>query len=80
MAESVDGNIPTRRSRRSGSYRVYTSVRGKLPDLISFNSKLAWIKDIFYHQVGPDVWREMIKKEVFEQKTFIFVNPVGQGK
>ena len=33
-----------------------------------------------FHQVGPDVWREMIEKEAFEEKTFILVNPVGQGQ
>ena len=47
-------------------------------DLVSFSSKLAWTRDIFFHQVGPDVWREMIQNEAFEEKSFILVNPVGQ--
>ena len=51
-----------------------------MPDIISFSSKLTLIGDIFSHQVGPDVWREMIEEEAFEQKTFILLNPVGQGK
>ena len=63
-----------------GGYSIHTSSGGKLPDLISFSSKLVWIGDIFSHQVGPDVWREMVEKEAFEQKTFILVNPVGQWK
>ena len=78
LAESVDRIIPTRRSRRSGGYSVHTFGGGRLPDLVSFSSKLVWIRDIFSHQVGPDVWREMIEKEAFEEKTFILVNPVGQ--
>ena len=77
LSESVDRVIRTRRNRRSGGYSVHTSG-GRLPDLFSFSSKLAWIRDIFFHQVGPDVWREMIKKEAFEEKVFILVNPVGQ--
>ena len=66
------------RRRRSVGYSVHTSGVGGLPDLISFSSKLARIGDIFSHQVGLDVWREMIKKETFEQETFILVNSVGQ--
>ena len=81
LAESIDGIIKTRRRQRSGRYSIYTFGGGRLPDLISFSSKLARIVDILSHQVGPDdVWREMIEKESFEQKTFIFVNSVGQEK
>ena len=58
---------------------IHTPGGGRLPDLISFSSKLAWIGYILFHQVGPDVWRAMIKKEDFEQKIFILVNSVGQG-
>ena len=78
LLKIVDRIIRTRRSLRSGRYSVHTSGGGRLPDLVSFSSKLAWIRDIFSHQVGPDVWREMIEKEAFEEKTFILVNPVGQ--
>ena len=49
-----------------------------LPDLISFSRKLAFNRDILSHQVGPDVWREMIEKESFEQETFILVSSVGE--
>ena len=80
LSESVDRVIRTRRNWRSGGYKVHTSGGGRLPDLVSFSSKLAWIRDIFSHQVGPDVWREMIEKEAFEEKTFLLVNPVGQGQ
>ena len=66
------------RNWRSGGYSVHTSGRGRLPDLVSFSNKLVWIRDIFSHQVSPDVWREMIKKEAFEEKAFILVNPEGQ--
>ena len=34
--------------------------------------------EISSHQVSPDVWREMIEKETFEEKTFFLVNPVGE--
>ena len=61
-------------SSRPGRDGVHTSGRGGLPDLVSFSSKLARIGDIFSHQVGPDVWREMIEKESFEQETFILVH------
>ena len=78
LAESVDRIIKTRRRQRSGGYSVHTSVGGRLPDLISFSSKLARIGDILSHQVGPDVQREMIEKESFEKETFILVHSVGQ--
>ena len=78
LSESVVRVIRTRRNRRSGRYSVHTSGGGRLPDLVSFSSKLAWIRDIFFHQVVPDVWREMIEKEAFEEKAFTLVNPVGQ--
>ena len=78
LAESIDGIIKTWRRRRSGRYSVHTSGGGGLPDLISFSSKLWRIGDILSHQVGPYVWREMIKKESFEQETFILVHSVGQ--
>ena len=71
-AENVDQIIKTRRRWRSGG--------GRLPDLISFSSKLAWIGDILSHHEDPDVLREMIQKESFEQKTLILVNSVGQGE
>ena len=77
LSESVDRVIRTRRNWRSGGYSVHTSGGGRLTDLVSFSSKFAWIRDIFFHQVGPDVWREMIKKETFKEKAFIVVNPVG---
>ena len=64
---SVDRVIRTRRNRRSGGYSVHTSDGGRLPDLVSFSSKLALIRDIFFHQVGPDVWREMIEKEALNK-------------
>ena len=80
LVVSVDRIIITRRSRRSGRYRVYTSGKGRLPDLVSFSSMLAWKRYFFSHQVGPDVWREIIEKEAFEQKTFILVNPVRPWK
>ena len=66
------------RSRRIGGYSVHTSGGGRLSNLVSFSSKFAWIRDIFSHQVGSDVWKEMIEKETIEQKSFILVNPVGQ--
>ena len=72
MSESVDRIITTRSSRSSGGYSIHPSGRGRLPDLFSFSSKLVRIRDIFSHQVGPDVLREMIKKEDFEQKTFLW--------
>ena len=78
LLESVDRIITTRRFWRSGGYSIHTSGGGRLPDLVSFFSKLARIRDIFSHQVGPDVWREMIKKETFEKETLILVNTVGQ--
>ena len=65
LAESVDEIIKTRRRRRSGGYILHTSGGGRLPDLISFSSKLVRIKDILSHQVDFDVWREMIEKESF---------------
>ena len=80
LAESVDRIIQARKRRRSDRYSIHTSGGGGLPDLVSFSSKLARIGDIFSHQVGPDVWREMIKKEIFEQETFILVNSVSQRK
>ena len=43
LAESIDGIIKTRRRRRVDGYSVDTSGGGRLPDLISFSSKLAWI-------------------------------------
>ena len=64
LEDSDDSLIKTRRRRRSGGYSVYTSGRGGLPDLTSFSSKLARIGDIFSHQEGPDVWREMFKKSL----------------
>ena len=30
--------------------------------------------------MGPDVWREMIEKEAFEEKKFLLANPVGHGQ
>ena len=78
LAESIDGVIKTRRRQRSGRYGIHTSGRGGLPDLVSFSSKLARIGDILSHQVGPDLRREMIEKESFEQETFILVCSVGK--
>ena len=68
------------RRQRSGGYRIHTSGGVGLPDLISFSSKLARIGDIFSHQVGPDVWGEMIEKETFAQETFILVYSAVQRK
>ena len=62
LSESIDRSIRTRRSWRSGGYSVHTFGRGRLPDLVSFSSKLAWIRDIFSHQVGLIFWREMRNK------------------
>ena len=76
LSESADRIIRTWRNWRSGGYNVHTSGRGRLPELVSFSSKLAWIRDIFSHQVGPDVWREMIEKGAFGEKAFILVNPM----
>ena len=77
-AEDVGGIIKTRRRWRSGGYSVHSSSGGGLPDLISFSSNLARIRDVFSHQVGPNVWREMIEKETFEQETFILLNSSDQ--
>ena len=77
LSESVDRVIRTRRNRRSGGKSIHTSGRGRLPDLVNISSKFVWIRDIFFHQVGPDVWREMIEKDTFNEKAFIVVNPVG---
>ena len=74
LLESVDGIIKTQRRQRSGGYGVHTVCGGGLPDLVSFSSKLAMIRDILSHKVGPDVWREMIEKQSFEQETFILVH------
>ena len=68
LAESVDGIIKTGRKWRSGGFGVHTSGGGGLPDLVSFSSKLARIRDILSHQLGPDVGREIIEKESFNRK------------
>ena len=57
LSESVDRVNRTRRNWRSGGYRIHTSGGGRLPDLVSFSSKFAWIRDMFFHQVSSDVWR-----------------------
>ena len=48
-----------------------------MPDLVSFSSRFGWIRDVLFHQMGPDVWREMIKKEAFKEEASIVLNPVG---
>ena len=68
LGESADGIIKAGGRQRSGGYSVHTSGIGRLPDLISFSSKLTWIRDILTHKVGPDVWWEMIEKEAFKQQ------------
>ena len=75
LAEGVDVIILIRKRQRRRGYSVHTSGGGGLPDLISFSSKLARIRDNLSHQVDPDVGRE---KETFDQETFILVNSVGQ--
>ena len=40
LSKSVDRVIRTRRNRTSGRYSAHTSGGGRLPDLVSFSSKL----------------------------------------
>ena len=78
LAEGVDKLILIRKRRRSGWDSINRSAGGGLPDFISFSSLLVRIRNILSHQVGPDVWRQMIEEESFEQETIILVHHVVQ--
>ena len=51
-----------------------------MPNLISIGCKLPGILDVLSHQVGVNVWGQVVEKESLEHETFGFVDSMIQGE
>ena len=66
--------------RRGCGDHIHNTVGGRLPNLVSFGCKLPRVYDILSHQVGADVWGQVVKEEAPEHEVLHLVNSVIQRK